>query len=99
MIGFKKLVTGDQNLDRVQGNIEDFSAKITKVPIIDGSLLTGIYIASGQDNKINHLLDRQPRMWMIADQDTDSRVWRTAWDSKYLTLRASSSCTVSLWVA
>jgi hypothetical protein len=73
---------------------------ISKVPIIDGNLLKDVNLIAGQDNVINHGLNRGPLFWMLARINAQSTVWeiRHNLEDRFLKLRCSANCTVNLWV-
>lgn len=76
---------------------------LTKMPILAGRLIERVpggplvNIGTG-DTLIAHLLGRLPRGWIVTDRDADARIWRIRADTRYLTLRASVSVNVALWV-
>ncbi len=70
---------------------------VIRQPIVDGVLIEGITITTA-GLAVSHLLGRQPRGWFVVDKTTDANVWRTAWDSRLLTLDASATTVVSLWI-
>lgn len=96
MVTLDHVRTDDQDLNRIQGNITKAFASL-RGPFINGKLIQ-VALTSGQDNPITHNLGRLPVLWVICDQDTNSAVWRTAWDSKTLTLRCGTTCNVKVWV-
>lgn len=94
-----RVQTQNEELNRIQNNIQQSISGIKgSTPFIGGSLLTGVSVKMGQDNAIPHGLTRTPTVWVICDQNTGTNVWRTSWDSNFLTLQCSADCTVSLWV-
>ena len=92
----QKILTGDNQIDRLQDNIILAFNSISS-PFIGGILLTGQPIAN-TDTVIQHKLNRTPQVWVITDQNTNTTVKRTAWDDNTITLVAGSACTISLWV-
>lgn len=94
---FQTIVTQDQTLNRIQGNISSAFGSLTGI-FNSGQLLTGVSIGTNP-TRINHGLTRTPQIWVLCDQNTGTLVWRTAWDSNSITLEAGASCVVSLWVA
>ncbi len=65
--------------------------------LTQGSLLKGISLIQG-DTSVNHLLQRQPLGWIIADQNAASDLYRTFWDKNVIILNASQPVTINLWV-
>lgn len=95
---FKTIFFADDSVNRFQQNVKNTLDPITKTPIIDGILITGIVLTTTATN-VPHKLGRQPLMWIIADQNTTTTVKRTAWDATTITLISGATCTVNLWVA
>lgn len=95
----KTLQMSDSVLSRFQDNVKEAVGSISRVPILDGLLVEGISLTTGIDNNVAHKLGRIPRMWIVADRNANSTVWRTAWDDSLIALRCSANVTISLWVA
>lgn len=94
---FQQFVSQDEELRRVQANIANFGQQLQTGPYFGGNTLTQA-LTSGVDNKIAHGLGRTPVLWILFDQDTNSTVWRTAWDENFITFRCSTTCSVKVWV-
>ena len=84
-------------LEQVQSSADGSTRRLAKLPILNGELLTGIELST-TPLEVPHKLSRQPRGWFIADLDADARVWRTAWNTKTITLDASAAVTAAIWV-
>jgi hypothetical protein len=97
-MAFKRVVTQDQNLTRVQDNVQAELTRIDVSPFQNGVLLKNLALKSGA-NSIAHTLGRAPQVWVVTDRTSTATVYRTSWDSKFIGLQASAACTVSLWVA
>lgn len=68
-------------------------------PITQGQLMSGIALVSGTPKTLNHSLGRMMKGWFVVDNTTNSNVWRTqALNTQTLTLQASASTTISIWV-
>jgi hypothetical protein len=93
---FQTLQTGNNFLDRVQANIQSAFNAITG-PFVGGILLQNVSVGASA-TVINHGLNRMPQVWTLCDQNTNTNVWRTAWDENSITLQAGSACIVTLWV-
>lgn len=99
MSPLKQLNSSDRVVQQMQSNTAEAIQNIEKSHFQDGNLLTSITLVSGQDNQVSHKLARQPQLWVLTDQNTNTTVWRTAWDSTFLTLQCGANCTINLWVA
>src|SRR5260370_1073358 len=95
-IPFQTIQLPDQDLNRIQANISNALNSLNG-PFIGGNLLTGISIGTAA-TQINHGLGRMPKIWSICDQDTETSVARTAWNSTSIYLKAGSACIISIWV-
>jgi hypothetical protein len=93
---YQIIYTGDQQVDRVQTNIQNAFNNITG-PFIGGILLTGVSVANAA-TPIQHGLGRTPQLWVLCDQNTLTTVKRISWDSNVITLEAGADCVISLWV-
>ena len=93
----KRIVTGDGNLKTIQDNVQDALAKISHTPFQAGILFSNVSLASGS-TQISHKLGRQPQGWVVTDLNGAATIYRSSWDSKYITLSSSAAVTASLWV-
>lgn len=98
---FRSIQFQDDKLSRFQGNVDDAVSQITGNPLINGVLIEGVALLSGQDNQVGHQLGRAYRLWIVVKNNANAVVWeQTSVDSsKFVNLHASAACTVSLWVA
>jgi hypothetical protein len=104
-VQYVKIQTSDNILNRIQNAIQNAFNSIAG-PFIGGNLLTGITLISGQNNLVPHNLGRNPQLWVISGQNTNSVVWspltallgNSNSNSSYLNLQCSTSCVVSVWV-
>jgi len=91
-------VSSFDDVVRMQDNLGAAINKLNRIDISDGVRITGVVVDTA-DTQIEHKLGRQPLGWMITDLDKASTIYRTAWDSKLLTLRASNAnTTVDIWI-
>jgi hypothetical protein len=96
----KRVKVNDHDIMALQESVYDFSRQINKT-IADGVIITDEVINTAATS-IPHGLNRAFVGWQILDIQGDARVWRdtstTADNTKFLTLKASTAVTVSLWV-
>jgi hypothetical protein len=97
MITVRRINTTNQDLQLIQGNIQAAFQQLQSLPLVDGSEVKEVSIGTSP-TQVAHGLGLQPSKWVLTDIQADARVWRTAWDDKFLTLQASAQVTVSLWV-
>lgn len=94
--------TSDRNLNQIQRNFLDGLQPILQSPLVNGTLLSGIELISGQTNIVNHGLNRKLLGWVL----TRVRAQSTVWDDqdlnpdpdKTLLLQCSTNVTVDLYV-
>lgn len=87
----------DKDLQLLQDNINKGFVQIQQSPFIGGSLIKSVSVGTSP-TVINHGLQRVPQAWVAVDQDTNTTVKRTAWDTNTITLQAGSACVIALWV-
>jgi hypothetical protein len=93
---FAKINFPTSDVQSLQENVAGVLDSLVRVPVIDGVHVTAT-LASGS-NRIAQTLQRIPQGWIIVDRDSAATVYRTAWDSKTMTLTASGAVTIKMWV-
>lgn len=96
-MAFKKIITANQDLNRVQDNVGQALSDLQSAPLSGGQIQNSVPLVVGP-NQVAHKLGRQPTQWMITDLSAASIVYRGSWDSNFITLNASVDCTINLWV-
>lgn len=101
MKAYGRVNVKDYELSRVQDAIENVITPILELPILDGVLLEGISLIAGQDNNIEHKLGRAFRLWSVMRLGANSVVYEgtQSLQNKFINLRCSTNCTITLWVA
>lgn len=94
---FSKVLGGDESLTKIQQNIERVLAPILRIVLLDGRLVEDVELAAGT-NRVEHKLGRKVRGFLNCGQSNASTLYVSAKDDKHLTLVASGSVTVTLWV-
>ena len=92
----KKVNVSDYNLQKIQGYTRDFAGQFIANPFIVGRILDLDLTTTA--TAFNHGLQQTPTGWIILDKNSNADVWRTAWDERTITLDASASTTIKLWV-
>jgi hypothetical protein len=99
---FKKIGSGDTNLQKVQQNVQEAIEPLIASQIIDGVLLKNVELTAGQLNIVFHGLGRELVGWIVVGQDANSQVWdeqaANPLKTRTLRLRASTDTVVALWV-
>jgi hypothetical protein len=92
----------DDNINKVQDNVQLALNPIINSPIINGILLSNITLTSGQDNIIEHKLGRELRGYLVVKKSANSNIWDLQDINKLsrltLNLQCSTNCVISLWV-
>lgn len=94
---FKESSPTDPQTSRLQENIKQFIGQLNKSIFIDGLLIESVVINT-TDTKIEHKLGRTPKGFIVTDLQANTNIWRTGYDSRFITLRAGTQTTISLWV-
>ena len=98
----KKVQTTDQNLSRVQDNVDDFLRQQKRMnPLQDGILLEGVSIGTN-DTRVNHSLQRKTKGYIVVNRDSNSLIYTSSTANPrpedQLILKASASVVASLWI-
>lgn len=68
-------------------------------PLLQGKIITAISLLATTPLVINHGLGRTLVGWLLTDNTANAVVWRTSpINSQTITLEASATTTISLWV-
>lgn len=95
---FRRFNFKDDLLARLQDNIGESLDSLLPVELLNGVRHESFTVGTG-DTVLNHLLGRLPRGWIIiAVYGSANSIWETGRNTSSLTLRASASVRVDLWV-
>ena len=89
------------NVDEPQASryfdrIKEFLDQIMRTEFLAGSSISTTIGTS--NTEIPHGLDVIPNGFLIVDKTANSNIWRVSWNKKTITLIASSSVDVKLWI-
>ena len=102
MRAFKTINVGDQDLQRVQENTDNAFRQFLRNALLDSAFLETIDLVTGQDNVINHTLNRPLRGWFPVRKSAEATLWDTqainTLPSRTLVLQTSADVTISLIV-
>lgn len=100
LMPYKRLVTSDQDLDRVQSRIDDAFKQVDAIPLLSGNTIEATIGVT--DTAVNHKLQRKFQGWIVIDQDANAVIWRSnvfnPLEDKQLILKASAPVNVKLYV-
>lgn len=97
---FNQFFTKDDNLNRIQKNIEEAFQPLLSNEVIDGNLLENVSLVSGSVNVIKHGLDRKYRGWIVVDKNANANIYSSTSNvpEKTLLLNTTLNCVVSIWI-
>jgi len=75
----------------------DTVIKELQIPLVYGRLISSVVIGTSS-SKVEHLLNQLPDGWIIVKKNGFSDILEEQSDNRFLTLRATSPVTVSIWV-
>ena len=94
---FRKVFNGDESDRTLQTNVESAIGSAIRNPLLNGRLISDVQLVSG-DTKLEHKLARAPKGYLIVKRSNASTIFDASSDDLFLTLTASGSVTVSLWI-
>jgi hypothetical protein len=93
---------GEYDLITVQENIAKVLDVLTKLEILDGTLIEDIELEANTDKVVNHGLGREPRGWFVVEKNISGwavgEVNPSDNRDKELILQAGGAQTISIWV-
>lgn len=97
---FSQFFTKDDNINRLQKNIDETLNQVLNIELLNGNLLEDIALVSGSINTVNHGLDRKYRGWIIVDKDANANIYSSTSNvpEKTLLLNTTLNCVVSIWI-
>lgn len=98
MAGFKRQVTSDRDLQLIQDNVANALAPLQAQPMVGGNVVTSVSLTTST-TAVPHGLNHTPQYFSILDLTANATVSRAqASDSRFIYLKASASCTATVWV-
>ena len=94
---FKKIAQKDFPTSKMQDNSEQFNNQLQRVPFLNGNRIQSQTITTSTV-RVEHKLGREPLGYIITSQSADARIWKVSQDELFLTLDASASVVIDLWV-
>ncbi len=82
---------------RMQDAILQALNQLTGIALLDGRLVENQDLIVGVTN-VEHRLSRQPRGYIIVNQDGAAEIYATSLNAAYVSLNSDAAVTVSLWV-
>lgn len=97
MKSYRKIKAVDREVSALQVQVAETLNSLTRITVIDGVQLTDIKVGA-DPVEIAHKLNRKPLGWIVTDKQGDVNVWRTDWNDLTITVDASGTSTISIWV-
>lgn len=98
----KKVHSTDKQLHQVQDLIEEFLQPLLNNPTLNGTLVINQSLIAGQDNLVEHKLNRKITGFYITRKRGPADVWDLQDTNKLptstLLLRCSADVSIDLWV-
>lgn len=85
-----------QDVQSLQENVAGVLDPLVRIPILDGVQFSAPLVTGS--NRLAHPLQRIPLGWITVDRNGVATVYRTAWDSRTITLTASAAVTLQIWI-
>ena len=97
---YKKVRTETDIIRLVQDAVELPLKDISNRAILDGQILSDIFLSTGVDNFVEHKLQRKLTGWIIIGKSANADVWEieSLRPQQSLVLQTSANVTVKLWV-
>lgn len=96
---FNKVAGATGDVAALQQRLFEFFAQFFNNPLLDGVLLKQVQLGSTA-TQVPHTLGREPQGWIIVNKTANADVWQsgTTLSKSFITLQASTTVTVDLWV-
>ena len=102
LTSFSKIGFSDEQLGRLESNIELAFAPIFTKEVLDGRLIKDIPLITGVTNKVEHGLQRDVLGYIVVKKGVNTVGWdgeaTNTMKSSFLNLLCGANVTVSLWV-
>jgi len=97
---FKRIHTGDDELNAVQDELERILNPVLNNEILSNNKVTEITLVSGKARNILHKLNRVPEGWIIIQKDSNADIWANGSSNpdKFLNLESDANVTISILV-
>lgn len=92
---YRKIVTQNVEINLIQDRVSRILAQVADDPITDRQSIA-VVLPAMQPTRVYHALKRQPKGWLLSDQDGNANVWRVNWNNEYITLQSTGNCNVIL---
>lgn len=96
MAEFKKVVTKNEELNRVQDAMKAAYDPLLRGVFSSSSLLSFEFKAATTTYAVAHALGREPVGFIVVDKEKAMDVWRVAWSAQGISLQASQAGKVKI---
>lgn len=100
MRAFKKVGGMDSQVAKFQENVAEVFTPLVDNPLLNGVLIEGQELTTGQSNLVAHGLGRPYRGFLVVDSSASSSFWTQPADfpGRFIDIRCSANTAVSLWI-
>ena len=97
--GFRKPSQNDGPTQALTNAVADFARQLEQNPLVDGRIIKNITIGTAATN-VSHGLNRSWIGWFVVSRSSSASIYETTQTNtlQYLTLIASASATVDIYV-
>lgn len=99
---FRAVRTRNDDVQELQSALQPFVQDVRSRQVVDGRIVSGIVLVTGQPNIVVHKLDREPVGYMVIRASAAANVYdaqaSNITPAQTLDLRTSANVTVSIWV-
>ena len=89
----------DEATRRAQDRLVTALNALSRSPIVNGRLITGLELELGSELAVSHGLGRAPLGWFVVGKNTSADVWESTDRSPWkLFISAGADVTLDLWV-
>lgn len=96
---FNKLQHPDQLINRIQDNVSNAVNPVTSIQFLDGQQLTDITLQAGVPTEVSHRLQKPVSNYWVTKLNANAVIWDQGSTSTTITLVASATATINLWVS
>lgn len=98
-VAFKFEQTDDRQINQLQQNLQALAQSVTNSPWANGTQIDTVAFSAGQTQQLNHKLGRAPLGFFPIDvQGSYGAFYRTASDTKTISIRSQNACSAVFWV-
>jgi hypothetical protein len=95
---FRKVVSGNDDVQRLQANVEQAISEVLKNPILDSVLIESVRLSAGNVTQVSHKLSRIPKGYILVSKDGPGDFYLNSKDASFLNFISTTAVNVSILV-